>query len=42
MFGVTGILISIPLAAILSFVYRDAVLPALERMAEKRKKDMMQ
>jgi predicted PurR-regulated permease PerM len=38
MFGVTGILISIPLAAILSFVYRDAFLPALERMAEKRKK----
>ena len=42
MFGVTGILLSIPLAAILSFVYKEAILPALERRAEKRKADMIQ
>ena len=42
MFGVAGILISIPLAAILSFVYKEAILPALERRAEKRKADMVQ
>lgn len=37
MFGVAGILLSIPLAAILSFVYKDAILPALERRAARRK-----
>lgn len=37
MFGVAGILLSIPLAAILSFVYKDATLPALERRAARRK-----
>ena len=42
MFGVTGILLSMPLAAILSFVYKEAILPALERRAEKRKADMIQ
>lgn len=42
MFGVIGILISIPLAAIFNFVYRDALMPALERRADKRKADMVQ
>lgn len=37
MFGVAGILLSIPLAAILSFVYKDAILPALEKRAARRK-----
>ncbi len=31
MFGIVGILLSIPFAAILDFVYRDYFLPALER-----------
>ena len=31
MFGIIGILLSIPLAAILDFVYNDYILPALER-----------
>lgn len=31
MFGVLGMLLAIPLAAILDFVYRDAILPALEQ-----------
>ena len=30
MFGIVGILLSIPLAAILDFIYRDYLLPALE------------
>lgn len=34
--GVVGILISIPLAAILNFLYLDVALPALERRAAKR------
>ncbi len=42
MFGVTGILIAIPLAAIFNFVYRDVLLPALERRAALRKRDMVQ
>lgn len=42
MFGVVGILISIPLAAIMSFVYEDALLPALERRADRRNKDVVQ
>jgi predicted PurR-regulated permease PerM len=42
MFGVTGILISIPLAAILSFVYKEALLPALERRAARRKAEAVQ
>ena len=42
MFGVVGILISIPLAAILSFVYEEAILPALERRADRRKNDVVQ
>ena len=37
MFGIVGILLSIPLAAILDFVYRDYFLPALEaRQKSKR------
>lgn len=42
MFGVAGILLSIPLAAILSFVYKDAILPALERRAARRKAEAAQ
>jgi predicted PurR-regulated permease PerM len=42
MFGVTGILLSIPLAAILSFVYKEAILPALERRAARRKAEEAQ
>jgi predicted PurR-regulated permease PerM len=42
MFGVVGILISIPLAAILSFVYKEAILPELERRADRRRRDMVQ
>ena len=42
MFGVAGILISIPLAAILSFVYKEALLPALERRAARRKAEAVQ
>lgn len=42
MFGVAGILLSIPLAAILSFVYKEAILPALEGRAAKRKAAAMQ
>ena len=38
MFGIFGILISIPLAAILSFLYMDLLLPELERRAEERRK----
>ena len=34
--GVVGILISIPLAAILNFIYLDMLLPYLERRAAKR------
>ena len=34
--GVVGILLSIPLAAILNFVYLDVLLPYLERRAAKR------
>ena len=32
MFGVTGILLAIPFAAIIDFVYREALLPHLERI----------
>ena len=42
MFGVPGILLSIPLAAILSFVYKEAILPALERRAARRKAEAAQ
>ena len=42
MFGVAGILLSIPLAAILSFVYKEAILPALERRAARRKAEAAQ
>lgn len=42
MFGVAGILLSIPLAAIFSFVYKDAILPALERRAARRKAEAAQ
>ena len=31
MFGIVGMLLAIPLAAILDFVYREEFLPALER-----------
>ncbi len=38
MFGIPGILISIPLAAILSFLYTDLLLPELERRSEEIRK----
>lgn len=37
MFGIIGILLSIPLAAIADFVYREELVPALERNKQKRK-----
>ena len=37
-FGVVGILLAIPFAAILDFVYREAFLPWLEAMGERRTK----
>ena len=37
--GVVGILLSIPLAAILNFIYLDVILPYLERRAAKREAD---
>ena len=36
MFGIVGMLLAIPIAAILDFVYHEALLPALERSAEAR------
>jgi len=36
MFGIVGILLSIPLAAILDFIYRDYFLPALEKRQGRR------
>ncbi len=36
MFGIVGMLLAIPIAAILDFVYHEALLPALERRAEAR------
>lgn len=36
MFGVVGMLFSIPVAAILDFVYHDVLLPYLEKRAKKR------
>ena len=38
MFGIVGILLSIPLAAILDFIYRDYLLPALEARQANRDK----
>ena len=38
MFGIVGILLSIPLAAILDFIYRDYLLPALEARRIRRDK----
>lgn len=37
MFGVVGILLAIPFAAIFTFVYDEAIIPALERARDKRK-----
>ena len=37
MFGIVGMLLAIPIAAILDFVYHEALLPALESKAEARK-----
>ena len=37
MFGIVGILLSIPLAAIVDFLYRDYLLPALERRHARTK-----
>lgn len=40
MFGIVGMLLAIPLAAILDFIYKDTVLPALEkRRAKKAQED---
>lgn len=36
MFGIVGMLLAIPIAAILDFVYHEALLPALEKRAEAR------
>ena len=36
MFGVIGILLAIPLAAILNFIYLDELIPALEKRAARR------
>ena len=36
MFGIIGMLLAIPLAAILDFSYKEALLPALERRRESR------
>lgn len=38
MFGVIGILLGIPLAAILDFIYHDYLLPKMEEWKERRKK----
>lgn len=39
MFGVIGILLAIPVAAILDFVYKEYILPALERRKARRTKE---
>ena len=38
-FGVVGILLAIPFAAILDFVYKEAFLPWLEARGERRQKE---
>ena len=40
MFGIVGILLSIPLAAILDFIYRDYLLPALEARRARSDKEV--
>lgn len=39
MFGVTGILLAIPIAAIFTFVYNEAFIPYLRKLTENRRKN---
>jgi len=41
-FGIGGILLAIPVAAILDFTYREGVLPALQRRKERKKAEELE